>query len=75
MIFFRRCYKETSGRTDNDIVIKTSFILRSSRGACQNSINLKLKSVPWTLTEFRHNRIVQSPRENYFTVCRRHREK
>ena len=34
-----------------------------------------LKSVPWTLAEFRHNRIVQSPHENYFNICRQHKEK
>ena len=33
------------------------------------------KSIPWTLAEFRHNRIVQSPHENYFNVCRQHKEK
>ena len=27
------------------------------------------------LAEFRHNRIVQSPHENYFNVCRQHKEK
>ena len=32
-------------------------------------------SVPWVLAEFRHNRIVQSPHENYFKVCRQHKEK
>ena len=30
---------------------------------------------PWTLAEFCHNRIVQSPHENYFNVCRQHKEK
>ena len=35
----------------------------------------KLKSIPFTLAEFRHNRIVQSPHENYFNVCRQHKEK
>ena len=25
--------------------------------------------------DFRHNRIVQSPHENYFNVCRQHKEK
>ena len=33
------------------------------------------KSIPWTLAEFRHNRIVQSPHENYFNVCWQHKEK
>ena len=33
-----------------------------------------LKSVQWTLAEFSHNRIVQSPQENYFNVCRQHKE-
>ena len=34
-----------------------------------------LKSVPLALAEFRHNRIVQSPHENYFDICREHKEK
>ena len=34
-----------------------------------------LKSVPWILVEFCHNRIVQSPDENYLYVCRQHKEK
>ena len=33
------------------------------------------KSVPWVLAESRDNRIVQSPHENYFNVCRQHKEK
>ena len=38
-------------------------------------LKLELKSVPWTLAGFRHNRIVQSRHEDYFNVCRQHREK
>ena len=34
-----------------------------------------LQSVSWSLAEFRHNKIVQSPDENYFNVCRQHKEK
>ena len=34
-----------------------------------------LKSISWTLAEFGHNRIMQSPHENYFNVSRQHREK
>ena len=34
-----------------------------------------LKSSPRLLAEFRHNRIVQSPHENYFNVCPQHKEK
>ena len=37
--------------------------------------NLSLQSVSWSLAEFRHNKIVQSPHENYFNVCRQHKEK
>ena len=33
------------------------------------------QSVSWSLAEFRHNKIVQSPHENYFNVCRQHKEK
>ena len=35
----------------------------------------KLQSVSWSLAEFRHNKIVQSPHENYFNLCRQHKEK
>ena len=34
-----------------------------------------LQPVSWSLAEFRHNKIVQSPHENYFNVCRQHKEK
>ena len=35
----------------------------------------ELQSVSWSLAEFRHNKIVQSPHENYFNLCRQHKEK
>ena len=38
-------------------------------------LNLHVQSVSWVLAEFRHNRIVQSPHENYFNVCRQRKEK
>ena len=44
----------------------------------QMSQNIKmrtLQSVSWSLAEFRHNKIVQSPHENYFNVCQQHKEK
>ena len=31
---------------------------------------LSLKFIPWILGDFRHNRIVRSPPENYLNVCR-----
>ena len=31
---------------------------------------VRLQSVSWILAEFRHNKIVQLPRENCFNVCR-----
>ena len=34
-----------------------------------------LKSMEWTLAEFRHSGIVQLPHENYYNVCRQHKEK
>ena len=37
--------------------------------------HVDLQSVSWSLAEFRHNKIVQSPHENYFNVCRQHKEK
>ena len=41
----------------------------------QWSLIYKLQSVSWNLAEFHHNKIVQSPHENYFNVCRQHKEK
>ena len=38
-------------------------------------MSTQLQSVSWSLAEFRHNKIVQSPNENYFNVCRQHKEK
>ena len=35
----------------------------------------ELQSVTWSLAEFHHNKIVQSSHENYFNVCRQHKEK
>ena len=35
----------------------------------------RVQSVSWSLAEFRHNKIVQSPHENYFNECRQHKEK
>ena len=34
------------------------------------SLAQTIKSIPWSLAEFRHNSIPQSPHENYFKVCR-----
>ena len=36
--------------------------------------NPPLKSVLWTLADVRHDRIMQSPREIYFNLCRQHSE-
>ena len=35
----------------------------------------RVQSVFWSLAEFCHNKIVQSSHENYFNVCRQHKEK
>ena len=40
-----------------------------------SNLIINLQSVSWSLAEFRHNKIVQSPHENYFNVCRQHKEK
>ena len=51
---------------------------RSQKVSFQPSVlvflQYSVKSVPWTFAEFRHNRIVQSPHENYFNVCRQNKE-
>ena len=52
---------------------KSRYDLTSPEGTTDHDI--KLQSVSWSLAEFRHNRIVQSPHENYFNVCRQHKEK
>ena len=43
--------------------------------ARKQSLSCSVQSVSWSLAEFRHNKIVQSPHENYFNVCRQHKEK
>ena len=40
-----------------------------------SSLKISVQSVSWSLAEFRHNKIMQSPHENYFNVCRQHKEK
>ena len=49
------------------------YIFMSCMSVCL--FHTLLKSVPWTLAEFHHNRIVQSPHENYFNFRRQHKEK
>ena len=39
-------------------------------GHDESEIISRLQSVSWSLAEFRHNKIVQLPRENCFKVCR-----
>ena len=36
----------------------------------ETALLVHLQSVSWILAEFRHNKIVQLPRENCFNVCR-----
>ena len=37
---------------------------------CDIAFGWHIQSVSWSLAEFRHNKIVQSPHENYFNLCR-----
>ena len=46
-----------------------------NNGVCHRVHKIFLQSVSWSLAEFRHNKIVQSPHENFFKVCRQHKEK
>ena len=61
--------------------VKHRFIAGSSKCTTKQLSSLLTKilsyiqSVSWSLAEFRHNKIVQSPHENYFNVCRQHKEK
>ena len=46
-------------------------ILRSLQSCLSVKENFAvLQSVSWSLAEFRHNKIVQLPRENCLNVCR-----
>ena len=58
----------------------TSSIIKGGQKDTEASISVifprnLIQSVSWSLAEFRHNKIVQSPHENYFNVCRQHKEK
>ena len=82
------CKVESSQRSRNvqfesDTSLKKKFPGLGNPTWCQKVTNQEslewteetLKSVPSTLAEFHHNRIVQSPHENYFNVCQQHKEK
>ena len=74
---------EQSGSLKLNLKAICSFeVFHSSSHLLINKINItnekleqQLQSVSWSLAEFRHNKIVQSPHENYFNVCRQHKEK
>ena len=57
---------------ESDFVGKTKRLIVKN---VKKEIDVRLQSVSWSLAEFRHNKIVQSPHENYFNVCRQHKEK
>ena len=46
-------------------IFRQMFVSRSTEGNMNFQI---VQSVSWSLAEFRHNKIVQSPHENYFTM-------
>ena len=60
----RHCYA-TLIKTDIHLIAFDRLVYRE----------IQLQSVSWSLAEFRQNKIVQSPHENYFNVCRQHKEK
>ena len=43
-----------------------SIEAKSGSSYVKHTIRPQLQSVSWSLAEFRHNKIVQSPHENYF---------
>ena len=43
-------------------------------GSNTNHLKPSLKSIRWTLAEFRHNGIMQSPLENYFNKCQQYKD-
>ena len=59
-----------------DLLISKIFKQPSSQKTIARKLIWRyLQSVSWSLAEFRHNKIVQSPHDNYFNVCRQHKEK
>ena len=66
---------ETHGKHIFFSKLKKSVISFCRRRTSLKANNHHLQSVSWILAEFRHNKIVQSPHENYFNLCRQHKEK
>ena len=66
-------------KSENLVMKETQVTVKSISGLKVEQVQDKfandLQSVSWSLAEFRHNKIVQSPHENYFDVCRQHKEK
>ena len=62
-------------QTDREVFESTLEAALGSQDFSGLSSTSDLQSVSWSLAEFRHNKIVQSPHENYFNVCRQHKEK
>ena len=54
---------------------RTSLVTKAYGCGMPNSVGRHIQSVSWSLAEFRHNKIVQSPHQNYFNVSRQHKEK
>ena len=67
--FFRTDKESSIWRMQN---LSAPFIFQ---GEYRMKIEHVLQFVSWSLAEFRHNKIVQSPHENYFNVCRQPKEK
>ena len=56
-------------------VLSFRFLLSHQASGVTSELGEKVQSVSWSLAEFRRNKIVQSPHENYVNVCRQHKEK
>ena len=62
---------------NSKIQLKRSFSHGQKPYGVLNDMNIAketLKSIPWILAEFHHNRMVQSPHENHFNVSGQHNE-
>ena len=66
---------DSDDETPEDLGLSTSLSIHLREDSWDISPGGHLQSVSWSLAEFRHNKIVQSPHENYFNVCRQHKEK
>ena len=82
IIRYARCCSNYRDFLSRHRALVTRFLSQDYKVNCLSNTfkkfygrHTELQSVSWSLAEFRHNKIVQSPHENHFNVCRQHKEK